>query len=131
VSSGALLPFQFTPTANRKSILMDKTQVVDPSTGSEVLHHVDPVLDPSQQHHHTHHNHTARAEEGRKDEVVYSQAGEFEKGIVPEPTPLDHASKSSDEEAGENYPAQRTWYRRVGKQWRHIVYAVIWLLFTG
>ena len=112
--------------------MMDKSQEVDPSTGSTVVHHVDPVLEPEHQHHHAHHHHTAYAEEGRKDEVVYSQAGEFEKGIVPEPTPLDHGSKSSnDEESGENLPAKRTWYRRVMKQWRHFVHVVIWLLFTG
>lgn len=111
---------------------MNTTQEVDPTTGSQITHHVDPVLDPEHQHHHPHLHHTAYAEQGRQDEVVYSKDGEFEKGIVPEPTPLDHASKSSnDEEAGDNFPAQRTWYRRVGKQWRHIVHAVIWLLFTG
>ncbi|KAJ5779718.1 hypothetical protein N7457_007438 [Penicillium paradoxum] len=111
---------------------MEKTQEVDPSTGPQVTHHVDPVLDPEHQHHHAHHHHSAFAEEGRTDEVVYSKDGEFEKGIVPEPTPLDHSGKlSNDEESGQEQPAQRTWYRRVLKQWRHMVHAVIWLLFTG
>jgi CNT family concentrative nucleoside transporter len=94
--------------------------------------HADPVLDPAHQHHHAHHHHTTYAEEGRQDEVVYSQDIQFEKGVVTEPTPLDHDSKSSrDEEAGESLPANRAWLRRVGKQWRHMVHAVIWLLFTG
>ncbi|CAG8345092.1 unnamed protein product [Penicillium nalgiovense] len=109
---------------------MDKTQEADP-TGSHVVH-TDPVLDPENQHHHPHQHHTAYATEGRQDEVVYSKDAEFEKGIVPEQTPLDHGSKNSkDEEAGENFPAKRTWYRRVQKQQRHIVHAVVWLLFTG
>lgn len=106
---------------------MDKNQG---SSGPQIP--ADPVLDPAHQHQHAHHHHTTYAEEGRKDEVVYSQDIQFEKGVVPEPTPLDHASKSSkDEEAGETYPAHRTWVRRVGKQWRPIVHAVIWILFTG
>lgn len=90
----------------------------------------DPMLDPAHQHQHAHHHHTTFAEQGREEEVVYAQETTFDKG-VPEPTPLEQSSKSSDEEAGQNYPAQRTWLRRVGKQWRHIVHAVIWLLFTG
>ncbi|CAG8905982.1 unnamed protein product [Penicillium egyptiacum] len=110
---------------------MDKTQDAGP-TGSQVVHHADPVLDPDNQHHHAHQHHTAYAEEGRPDEVVYSKDTQFEKGIVAEQTPLDHGSKNSnDEEAGETFPAKRTWYRRVQKQRRHIVHAVVWLLFTG
>ncbi|CAI7571953.1 unnamed protein product [Penicillium glandicola] len=108
---------------------MDKTQEADP-TGSHVVHHVDPVLDPENQHHHAHQHHTTYAEEGRQDEVIYSKDAQFEKGIEPEPTALDSKS-SNDEEAGENHPAKRTWYRRAGKHWRHMVHAVVWLLFTG
>ncbi|KGO73329.1 Na dependent nucleoside transporter [Penicillium italicum] len=110
---------------------MDKPQEADP-TGSQVMHHVDPVMEPENQHHHPHQHHTAFAEEGRQDEVVYSKDAQFEKGIVPEQSPLDHGSKNStDEESGENFPAQRTWYRRAEKHWRHLAHAVVWLLFTG
>ncbi|KAJ6050054.1 hypothetical protein N7499_010438 [Penicillium canescens] len=100
------------------------------ATAQAVPH--DPVLDPEHQHHHTHHHHTTYAEEGRQDEVVYSSDVQFEKGVVPEPKPLDHDSKSSsrDEEAAESYP-QRTWYRRAMKHRRHAVHLVVWLLFTG
>ncbi|KAJ5374645.1 Na dependent nucleoside transporter [Penicillium concentricum] len=107
---------------------MDKTQEVDPA-GSQVVHHLDPALDPENQHHHSHHHHTAFAEKGREDEVVYTKDTPFEKG--PEPTPLEQSSKHSDEESGENFPAQRTWYRRALKVRRHVIHAVIWLLFTG
>lgn len=127
------LYFSYLPTVQvcDGEIVMDKNQDADPA-GSQVVHHVDPVLEPENQHHHAHQHHTAFAEEGRQDEVVYSKDAEFEKGIVPEQTPLDHGSKNSnDEEAGEHFPAQRTWYRRVGKQWRHMAHAVVWLLFTG
>lgn len=97
---------------------------------------VDPALQPEHQHQHTHHHHTTFAEKGREDEIIYSQETGFEKGIVPEPTPLDHASKSQshstgDEEAGQTEPAQRSWNRRLMKHWRHAVHLVIWLLFTG
>jgi CNT family concentrative nucleoside transporter len=100
------------------------------ATAQAVPH--DPVLDPENQHHHTHHHHTTYAEEGRQDEVVYSSDVQFEKGVVPEPKPLDHDSKSSsrDEEAAESYP-QRTWYRRAMKHRRHAIHLVVWLLFTG
>ncbi|CAG7990641.1 unnamed protein product [Penicillium salamii] len=88
----------------------------------------DPKLDPANQHPHAHHHHTAFAEQGREEEVVYAQ-DTFDKGV--EPAPVDTASKNSDEEAAQRSPAHRTWLRRVGKQWRHMVHAVIWLLFTG
>ncbi|KAJ5662518.1 uncharacterized protein N7477_010134 [Penicillium maclennaniae] len=97
-------------------------------------HQVDPVLQTEHQHHHGHHHHTAFAEQGREEEVVYSKDTAFEKGIVPEPSPLDHASKNlsqSDAETGEFQPAKRPWQRRMLKHWRHVAHAVIWLLFTG
>lgn len=88
------------------------------------------VLDPANQHQHAHHHHTAYAEQGRQEEVVYSHKIQLEKDIHE--TPQEHASKSSnDEEAGQTYPAHRTWLRRLRKQWRHIVHAVVWMLFTG
>ncbi|CAG7916141.1 unnamed protein product [Penicillium olsonii] len=88
----------------------------------------DSMLDPANQHEHAHHHHTTFAEQGREEEVVYAQ-DTFDKSV--EPTPITHATKSTDEEAGQSSPAHRTLLRRVGKQWRHIVHAVIWLLFTG
>ena len=96
---------------------------------------VDPALQPENQHQHTHHHHTNFAEQGREDEVVYSKDASFEKGIVPEPTPLDHSKSQSqsekDEEAGDNEPAKRPWHRRFMKHWRHLAHIVVWLLFTG
>lgn len=97
-------------------------------------HQIDPALQPEHQHHHAHHHHTAFAEQGREEEVVYSKDTTFEKGIVPEPTALDHASKShsqSDEETGESQPATRPWWKRALRHWRKAAHAVIWLLFTG
>jgi len=97
-------------------------------------HQIDPALLPEHQHHHAHHHHTAFAEKGREEEVVYTKDTTFEKGIVPEPTALDHASKShsqSDEETGVSQPVKRSWQRRMLKHWRPVVHAVVWLLFTG
>lgn len=98
--------------------------------------HRDPALQPEHQHHHAHHHHTAFAEQGHEDEVVFSKDTAFEKGIVPEPSPLDHGSQShsqgsKDEETGETNPAPRAWHRRALKQWRHALHAAIWILFTG
>lgn len=116
--------------------MADKTGV---NTSKDVAREgsaIDPALRPEHQHHHTHHHHTAYAEQNREDEVVYSKGTTFEKGVIPEPSPLDHTSKSrspseKDEETGENEPAQRPWHRRMLKHWRHFLHAVIWLLFTG
>ena len=97
----------------------------------------DPVeSQPEHQHHHDHLHHTAFAERDRSDDVVYAKDASFEKGNVPDQTPLDHTPKShsddnKDVETADNYPAQRSGYRRVLKHWRHFVHAVIWLLFTG
>lgn len=91
----------------------------------------DPALDPANEHHHAHHHHTAFAEKGREDEVVYSVDV---KG--PDPSSLDDScpdKKSKDvdvEDLGEGR-AMRPWQRRVLKQWRHALHAFIWLLFTG
>ncbi|KAJ5606518.1 hypothetical protein N7510_009299 [Penicillium lagena] len=97
---------------------------------------IDPALQPEHQHQHAHLHHTAFAERGRDDDVIYTKDASFEKGNVPDPTPLDHTPKSQsddnkDVETADNYPAQRPWYRRVLKHWRHFAHAVIWLLFTG
>ncbi|KAJ5174306.1 uncharacterized protein N7482_000183 [Penicillium canariense] len=105
-------------------------------TGPSSSPRVDPVLQPDNQHHHAHHHHTAFAEKGREDEMIFSTDTSFEKGIVSEPTPLDHGSQShsqaeKDEENGANDPAPRPWHRRMLKHWRHAMHAVIWLLFTG
>lgn len=102
----------------------------------EPQHHADPVLDPENQHHHPHHHHTNFAEQGREDEVVYSNESSIEKAEkgIPEPTTLDHSNNSQsekDEEFAETQPAARPWYRRAMKHWRHVAHAVIWLLFTG
>lgn len=96
--------------------------------------HRDPALQVEHQHHHEHHHHTAFAEQDREDKVVYSKDTAFEKGIVPEPSPLDHGSHSQgskDEETGETNPAPRPWHRRAMKHWRHAFHAAIWILFTG
>jgi hypothetical protein len=100
-------------------------------------HHRDPALDPANEHHHAHHNHTALAEKGREDEVVYTQGTTFEKSAIPDASPQDHSSlqekdqgNTDIEDLSEGY-AKRPWQRHVLKQWRHVAYAVVWLLFTG
>src|SRR5690242_14128803 len=98
--------------------------------------HRDPALQTEHQHHHAHHHHSAFAEQGREDEVIFSKDPAFEKGIIPDPSPLDHGSQShsqgeKDEETGEANPAPRPLYRRAMKHWRPVFHAAIWILFTG
>lgn len=99
--------------------------------------HRDPALDPANEHRHTHHHHTAFAEKDREDEVVYSQGTTFDKPTIPDASPQYHSSfqdkdrENTDiEELGEGV-TKRPWQRRLLKEWRHVVHAVIWLLFTG
>lgn len=98
-------------------------------------HIVDPALQSEHQHQHAHHHHTVFAEQGHQDDVVYSNDASMEKGIVPEPSALDHTvkslSRSEDEEAGDSEPTTRPWHRRITKHWRPFTHAIIWLLFTG
>ncbi|KAL1964058.1 hypothetical protein VTN77DRAFT_7604 [Rasamsonia byssochlamydoides] len=102
-----------------------------------VEEHRDPALDPANEHHHAHHHHTAFAEKGRDDEVVYAQGTTFDKSTIPDASPQDHppfqgkGQENTDiEDLGEGL-AKRPWQRRLLKQWRHVAHAVIWLLFTG
>lgn len=50
----------------------------------------DPALDPAHEHHHAHLHHSARAEEGRHDDVVYSIGTTGEKSTIPDQDPMDH-----------------------------------------
>lgn len=116
--------------------MTEANQVAVNATEQHDIVHLDPALQPEHQHRHAHHHHTAFAEAGRDDDIVYSKDANFEKSIVPEPSPLDHGSRShssaeKDAEAGETSPAPRPFYKRVLKQWRHAMHAAIWILFTG
>ncbi|PLB50153.1 H+/nucleoside cotransporter [Aspergillus steynii IBT 23096] len=67
------------------------------------------------------------------DDIIYTKEAHTEKRAIPESSSLDSTGQKKsdkDEEAGESYP-QRTFYRRYSKYIKHVVYAVIWLLFTG
>lgn len=109
----------------------------------------DPALEPSHEHHHDHHiNHTAFAEQGREDEVVYVKGEPGDTPHVPAPGPLDHGhctqtdkepiagdieALSGSDELGE--PTWRGKVRRfVKRHRRHFVmclHAIIFMLFTG
>ncbi|BDD55680.1 hypothetical protein MPDQ_000861 [Monascus purpureus] len=103
-------------------------------TTTTLTHARDPALDPANQHHHAHHNHTAFAERDREDDVVYAKDPTLDKTMAADPSPLEHYTRSSSgddpEQTGQSYP-KRPWHRRVLKHWRHAIYAVIFLLFTG
>lgn len=103
-----------------------------PHASAEALPHSDPALEPANEHHHAHRHHTAFAEQGREDEVVYSKDTTFEKPTIPDhgPSPEKNEGKGDIEEVGASV-AKRPWHRRLLKHWRHVAHAVIWLLFTG
>lgn len=70
------------------------------------------------------------------DDIIYTKDVQPEKGVVPESSSLDSAAQKTsdkDAEAGESYP-KRAFYRRYSKYTKyikHVVYAAIWILFTG
>ncbi|KAJ9400114.1 hypothetical protein DTO282F9_2884 [Paecilomyces variotii] len=102
----------------------------------EITRHSDPALDPANEHHHAHQHHTAFAEHGREDEVVYSKDTTFDKSVIPDAA-VEHNSLNGKgdsngdiEELGEG-SAKRPWHRRMVKHWRHVFHAAVWILFTG
>lgn len=102
----------------------------------EITRHSDPALDPANEHHHAHQHHTAFAEHGREDEVVYSKDTTFDKSVIPDAA-VEHNSLNGKgdsngdiEELGEG-SAKRPWHRRMVKHWRHVFHAAVWVLFTG
>ena len=62
----------------------------NPSLQHNVIQNDDPALDQIHEHHHAHIHHSAHAEEGREDEVVYSNGTTFEKSNIPHQDPQDH-----------------------------------------
>jgi CNT family concentrative nucleoside transporter len=109
----------------------NKALEVNEASPHDTVRHADPALDPANQHHHGHPHHSGQAEKGPDDDVIYAKDA---KGLIQDPTVEDkHALSQSSkdlEEAGESYPS-RPFYRRYRKYRRHVVYAVVWLLFTG
>jgi len=79
----------------------DPADIITSSSSSSVAHnsspqtHVarnnDPALDISHEHHHAHLHHSAFAEKGREDEVVYTAGTTFERSMIPEPEPREKA----------------------------------------
>ena len=72
---------------------LDVTKAVDthnPSAQTNVVQNDDPALDRSHEHHHRHMHHDKFAEQGREDEVVYSDGTTFERSAIPHQDPQDH-----------------------------------------
>jgi len=73
----------------------------------------DPALDVANEHHHAHKNHTAFAEKGRTDNVVYTTGTTPERGTVPHaihPDELHHRHAHGDhdiEKTGAYYEAEK------------------------
>ncbi|KAK2801918.1 hypothetical protein FQN51_005067 [Onygenales sp. PD_10] len=98
----------------------------------------DPALDPANQHHHAHKQHTEFAEKGRVDDVVYSK--EMDHSNIDHGThsqsDADGVGKDGDVEAGRTVEGEQpnvfvlTW-KRYRRQFIIAIHAIIWMLFTG
>ena len=133
---------------------VDVTADVPHGHNSSVQQHVvpnnDPALDISREHNHGHLHHSARAEQGREDGVVYSKDTTSEKSTIPHQDAQDHdlhrrhlgnetkmATETVDAEKGtlspvrsEEDPQTHTLSSFYAK-YRIFVHLFIWLLFTG
>lgn len=119
-------------------------------------HHVvinnDPALDTAREHHHTHLHHSAHAEEGRHDDLMYSKGTTDERSIIPHQDHQDHnierrkkavvsganpeitesamdtekATYSSEESDPQSHRLS-SFYRK----YRLFFHLIIWLVFTG
>lgn len=92
----------------------------------EVTPAADPAGTPASQQ-------RSGSNDAAEDDIIYTKDVRTEKTVIPESSSLDSSGQKKsdkDEEAGESYP-QRSFYRRYSKYIKHVVYAVIWLLFTG
>ncbi|KAE8162187.1 Na+ dependent nucleoside transporter C-terminus-domain-containing protein [Aspergillus tamarii] len=79
-----------------------------------------------------HHGAIPNAQRDIEEDITYTKDVHSEKRELPESDSLDSSGQKKDdkdEEAGENVPS-RSW-RRYRPWLKHVVYAVIWLLFTG
>ncbi|KAA8649728.1 hypothetical protein EYZ11_012715 [Aspergillus tanneri] len=68
-----------------------------------------------------------------EDDIIYTKDVHTEKRAIQESSSVDSAEQKQgkkDEETGESYPT-RSFYRRYSRYSKHIVFAFIWLLFTG
>jgi concentrative nucleoside transporter, CNT family len=61
------------------------------SSQTNVVRNDDPALDVDKEHHHEHLHHSAHAEKGRVDNIVYTSGTTAEKSTVPDADPLDNA----------------------------------------
>ena len=69
---------------------METPQVHNASPQDHVIENDDPALNEAHEHSHSHMHHDKRAEQGRKDEVVYSEGTTFERSTIPRQDPRDH-----------------------------------------
>lgn len=121
------------------------------SSQQRVLENDDPALDKSHEHNHRHIHHDQHAEQGRKEEVVYSKGTTFEKSAIPHQDPQDHdlarrrhadPSRASNgtqdmekaaispDRLDEQDPRTHT-LSNVYTRYRIFFHLFIWLFFTG
>ena len=85
------------------------------------------------QHHHPRHDHTSSTERSLENEVIYPKETTFEKHFIPDPI-VGESNGSDIEQSSQGnsiHPRHRRMLNRILRYRRHVVYIVIWLLFTG
>jgi concentrative nucleoside transporter, CNT family len=126
------------------------------SSQTDVVRNNDPALDIAHEHHHEHLHHSAAAEKGREDEVVYSMGTTGEKSNIPDADPMDHAlhdrhhpertgkrddigidynttekGYGSEEHSGDDEAARGHRWKRFYRHYKIFIHLVILLVMTG
>jgi CNT family concentrative nucleoside transporter len=87
---------------------------------------------PSEDQRHGSVTNAALTQRDVENDITYTKDVHSEKREIPESNSMTsngQKKNDKDEEAGENLPS-RSW-RRYRPWLKHVIYAVIWLLFTG
>ena len=131
-------------------VTADAPQTHNGSAQQHVVPNNDPTLDISHEHNHGHLHHSAHAEQGREDDMLYAKGTTLEKSTIPHQDPQDHdlhrrhlgnetkmATETVDAENGtlspvrsEEDPQTHTLSSFYAK-YRIFFHLFIWLLFTG
>ncbi|KAF2100350.1 H+/nucleoside cotransporter-like protein [Rhizodiscina lignyota] len=129
------------------------------SSQTDVVRNNDPALDIAHEHHHEHLHHSAAAEKGREDEVVYSIGTTGEKSNIPDADPMDHAlhdrhhperqhgidkkndlgidydatekGYGSEGQSGEGEAARGRGWKRFYRHYKLFIHIAIVVVFTG
>ena len=110
--------------------MVDEKRLED--NGTSASHAISYTMPTMEEATPQHHGAGPNAQRDIEEDITYTKDVHSEKRELPESGSLDSSGQKKDdkdEEAGESVPS-RSW-RRYRPWLKHVVYAVIWLLFTG